>query len=327
MSKIYHPTQKWHSCYPIKYINWTFLVSWKKTEIMESKKYQRLDENKDFLSTESIEFKESASQKQSKCCRKAAVIAGLVLVFTAVATLSVFYILFPSIARHSDDSDALQYEVPVKGLDNVMQHVQSSVRQNYVQYYIQVSPNEKTWILDDFNTDLEVIKSVRDNHAICFVSKFNRSLTMQPTDVQPELSPYKSHNHGVYTPDEIPTEDHSFLGPKSRALCEDANLYWMRPMEVTEVENAPLNYTSSLPVGYSGNGRSKRNIAHCSTSCCWMVCCCTTHQFTWQSSERFTCAHVCDKCTKAYKHEIREICWDHMTDFILITSLRWRLKR
>jgi len=277
---------------------------------MESLKYQKLNESKDLLSTESLVFKNSSPQTQGSCCRKVALIVSCCFVCIAVITLSVFFVLYPSIGHHHGDSDLLKFELPVKGKENVMQHVHSSVKQNYVQYYIEISSTERTWILDDFNTNLQVIKSDTDGHPICFVSKFNRSQVMQPTDVQPEFSPYKEHFHGVYTPDEEPTEDHSFLGPKSRDLCSDANLYWMHPMDMTEFTDTSAHNNSTMPSETGGQGRRvKRNISHCYTSCCWMVCCCNTRQFVWESSEHFTCTHMCDKCSAKFKHqEIRKIC-------------------
>jgi len=278
---------------------------------MESKKYQRLDESKDFLSTESIEFKHGSSQTQSrKCYSKMALIVGCVLICVAVVSLSILFVLYPSFGHHhQDDSDILKYQLPVKGRDNVMQHVRSSVKQNFVQYYIEVSATEKTWILDDFNTNLQVIKSVTEGHPVCFVSKFNMSQVMLPTDVQPEFSPYKEHFHGVYTPDEEPTDDHSFLGAQARELCSDANLYWMRPMDMSEFTDTTNNNNSSLTAETGSGRRVKRNISHCYTSCCRMVCCCNVRQFVWESSEHFTCTNTCDKCSPKFKHyEIRKIC-------------------
>jgi len=195
------------------------------------------------------------------------------------------------------------------GKTDVMQHVHSSVSGNYVQYNIEVSDNDETTILDDFNTELEVIKSKRNGHSICFVSRFNRSQAMLPSDDLPAIIPYKKTNSGVYQPEDEPTTDRSFLGKMSQELCEDANVFWMHPMEETNKEDLDIPGEQPPAEGEEGpHHRSKRNIRQCHTSCCWLVCCCDTHHFTWETYESFTCKHVCNKCTSQYKSKIQKLC-------------------
>jgi len=206
--------------------------------------------------------------------------------------------------------DIVKFHMPVKENSDVMQFVHSSVKENYVQYIIEVSDTEKSWVLDDFNTNLEIMKNENNGHSICFVSKLNRSEAMAPSDTIPEMMPYKQNNHGVYTPDEEPTEDLSFLSPRSRELCEGANVYWLNPAEVIDVTDPSvlIDDDDEEPAETHVGHRSKRNVRTCHTSCCWLVCCCNTHHFVWESSESFTCRHVCNKCTKKYKSKIQKLC-------------------
>jgi hypothetical protein len=273
-------------------------------------KYQKLPENGiDMPSVSTVDCSDPSAAGSSRERKKARrVVAVLVLgaLLVSAAMLAVYF----RVCSRLFDSEDLKYNFAVKGSSSVMQEVFSSVKDNYVQYYIEPSPTQRYWILDDFNTNLEIMRSEENDQSICFVSELNRKEAMAPTAVQPKYVPYKEHSHGIYTPDESPVEDKEFLGLTGRRLCRGTNVYWIRPMEDV-IEVSELNTTISggiLEQGGNGGHRAKRNIRSCTTSCCWTVCCCDTHHFTFETAEHFTCMHVCNHCTKAYKQKIYKNC-------------------
>jgi len=269
--------------------------------------------------------------------------------------LITFFLVHLTIARSTVDFIKFQQQLPQRDAGNngaVQQHVHSSLRDNYVEYFVQVSPSERNWILDDFNTGLQVMKSESDGRSICFVTKLNITVAVAPSDVHTEYEPYKEHLFGVYTTEEQPVSDRAFLGVYARTLCRDANVYWMNPstdvVHVTDMRDDESSdhmlgdeseeardeseeasdesqmgdesemgddvYDNSVANLYNNGSavhkRVKRRINQCRTSCCWLVCCCNTHHFTWETVEHFSCAHICDRCTPAYatRQRIQKVC-------------------
>jgi hypothetical protein len=274
---------------------------------MESK-YKLLDDD-DVPVVSTISGADSSPESVSRRSARRVAVTLLLGSLTLACVLTAVYFTFCR-KLFNNDPDFVKFQFPAKGSGDVMQEVYSSVADNYVQYYTEPSPTQRYWILDDFNTGLQLVRSEDGGQSICFVKILNKDEAVAPTAVQPKFVPYKEHSHGVFTPDEEPVDDKEFLGLTGRRLCRGVNVYWLRPMEdVIEVPDLSSNMSALTPLDHNMSGhRAKRNIRSCTTSCCWLVCCCDTHHFTWETAEHFTCMHICRHCTKAYKSKVNKIC-------------------
>jgi len=286
---------------------------------MIDQKYTKLMENGSVADTSMGKSKPTMA---SDTARKLVVLTAIVLLISGSA-LGLY-----KGSKWFNRKDFIKFEYPLEGSSGLMQQVYSSVEDNYVQYYIERSPSEKTWILDDFNTDLQTIRSDEGGRSVCFVAQLEREEAMAPTAELPPFVPYKERTHEVYSSEERPVNDRSFLGPIAEALCDNASVYWVHQVaefttnrsdsDSTHSNMAPADAMSEDIMTSQENmtssdvarpdERAKRGISHCRTSCCWLVCCCNSRQFTWEGSEHATCRHICDKCSKAYKAVIRRIC-------------------
>lgn len=263
-------------------------------------KYQKLEKG-DFPSSDEDGVPVRMVEKKSGSAYRPLVLATLCMItVTLLATL--YYMRYVCPLPKAD------YTSSMEGAGGRKQTILASVEGNFVEYYIEdLANSEKSWIIDDFNMNVEIMRSDVDDYSICYVLELNHTEAVKPSEVAIEnIGAAKRHYHAVLTPDTVHIDDKSVLGARGAALCGDVNVYWLRPMsDVIDVThtNTSLN-TNSLV----SSRRHKRNIKECQSSCCWLVCCCDVHHFNWETVERFSCKHVCDKCTSAYKSKIQKIC-------------------
>jgi len=160
--------------------------------------------------------------------------------------------------------------------NGVKQNVTTS--ENSVIYHV-TRENIEAWIVQDFNTGLQVSKVLADGKATCYVTVLNRSEATDPSSI-PTTAPDTTKSQpksAVYkvSPDMIP--DITFLGKKGSALCANIPTYHAVP----DCENA-ANKDHSLPGGNSSSvdQRQKRTPAYCATlggyqcacGCCGYLC-------------------------------------------------------
>jgi hypothetical protein len=283
---------------------------------MMGQEYEKLVENGD-ASDKSTDRMDSETKGHT---RRGLTMVVVALAFVTGAALILLYLTICS--KLFIKQDFVTFEYPVEGSSGVVEEVFSSVKDNYVQYFIERSPSDKSWILDDFNTELETIRSEEGGRSTCYVSQLDLAEAMAPTAKQPQPVLIKERDQELYSRDEDPVEDRAFLGPIAGALCINASVYWIHPLAVSDTailgagspeydlasSEEQTSDDKSPSDSAKKDGRWKRGISSCRTSCCWQVCCCNTRQFTWESSEHITCRHVCDKCSSAYRPVIRQLC-------------------
>jgi hypothetical protein len=207
--------------------------------------------------------------------------------------------------------DVFQTKTSFRGTDGVFveQHLSSSVTQNYVIYHV-VKPNERMWIVDDFATNIQVMKVETGDESVCYVTSLNRSLSTQPSaymsrdgeqNVASISSPLQQQRARVQTLFMASDQmiDPESLGNHAVDLCADTPVYWVTPITAVTTPSESV---------FGVQTREKRNVKKCIESCCFLVCCCNQKYLQWQSDDSFNCQHVCKGCTPKSLTSIREMC-------------------
>lgn len=235
----------------------------------------------------------------------------VVAVTGAIFTCALVTLYFTS-SVHNDDY--VKFRTSFNGSSGhlVDQEVVSSGINNVIEYYITSSPNQRVTIIDDFNQDIQIIKITTPLEQFCYVATLKRDSYVRPADVIFGLKTDKDHVSQVYETSNAALDDLSILGVRGRDLCESVPTFWINPVSETNTQITVANFTSNSVSSSSSSSaissRSKRNIRQCHTSCCWLVCCCDVHHFTWERAEHFSCVHVCHGCTRNYKSRIQKLC-------------------
>lgn len=234
------------------------------------------------------------------------------IVAAAGFALSVLAFLHLRKSDNSRDEDSLvKFRTSFRGYNGhlIEQEVVSSDINNIVEYYIDASPNERLTIIDDFNKDIQVVKISKKSEDFCYVSQLKKGSYVRPSDLLFGTQADKQYVSRVFETYESEEDPAMGLGDRGAELCRDIPVQWIRPVDDTESYISAANFTESSQSSNSGSrSRSKRNIRNCHMSCCYQVCCCTVHHFTWERVEHFTCNHICDSCTSAYKKVVRKLC-------------------
>jgi hypothetical protein len=227
----------------------------------------------------------------------------LILLLFLAASMTIY--LCVKNLRHDETGDVIEFQF--KGTNNIMRTITSSVKGGYVLHFTETTSSDKYWILDDFTKDLQVIRSDKASLSVCYVSVLIRTESMAPSADAFRKTANKKIFHGIYSPALQPIEDRSFLGPEALKLCADIELYWL---SVTEDVLEVSNITGIMANAKSDEGRPRdqRDLRSCEESCCWMVCCCNTHHFSWEHSEYFSCKHICEHCSSVYKKKVTHVC-------------------
>lgn len=129
--------------------------------------------------------------------------------------------------------------------NNVKQDVTADPNENVVQYHMS-TPQQETWIVNDFNKDIQLVKIQTDRETNCYISALNRSAATDPSKVaKPQSSAIKESSSLVYKTSGTPISDTSFLSKKARDMCKGVSVYWVYP-QCLDKEHAVTNATDGL---------------------------------------------------------------------------------
>lgn len=234
--------------------------------------------------------------KAAGLSRKHVLIAGTCL---AVTVLVVTCVLVAIRVYTDSNMEMLKYEMTMKDRDNnsVSQDVSADVDANIVKYHI-VKDGIETWIIQDFDKDIQVSKVVTDSSVGCYVNHLNRSLASDPGAI-PSATPKTDSNTPsvqlVYKVSENPISDISFLGRRPAKMCENIPTYWMEPS--CEGGASPDDANNGTSAGGGAERRKRASFCtycggyHCSCGCCGLVCGrFATYSYYWYFSNGY---YVC----------------------------------
>lgn len=243
---------------------------------------------------------------------------GMLLIFVMLALAGSAFISWHLVMSNSRDGFT-KFITTFKGNSAQMmqQEVKTNGINNIVGYIVTISPTETLTVLDDFSMGIQIMKSMSPYSEICYLSLLDKDSYVRPAEFAFGPTVEKGHKSRLFETSEKPLDDHTILGLEGEELCRGLPVFWIYPVEMAETDLDEIgdqyNWTSSAAASESEtkvqlHSRSKRNIRSCSTSCCWLVCCCDVHHFTWEAVEHFSCNHICNKCTSEYKSIIRKLC-------------------
>jgi hypothetical protein len=118
------------------------------------------------------------------------------------------------------------------GKQQVTEDVTSDSAENVLVYHVKEDDKE-TWILEDYNKNIQLMKIRSDSTYSCYLTPFNGSLTTVP-DIDelsaPDNSDTASEGDEVYLRTATkPIKDKTMLGKSGRALCADIDVVWVIP--------------------------------------------------------------------------------------------------
>jgi hypothetical protein len=138
----------------------------------------------------------------------------------------------------------------------VTEDITSDSVENVLVYHVKEDDKE-TWILEDYNKNIQLMKIRSDSTYSCYLTPFNGSLTTVP-DIDELTAPDNSDSgDAVSEGDEVylrtatsPIKDKTMLGKSGRALCADIDVVWV----------IPACQDDKSPLGASPNSRQKRQM-------------------------------------------------------------------
>jgi len=152
---------------------------------------------------------------------------------------------------------------------NIKQEVESDPNDNVVMFHV-TKDGQNTYIVNDYNRDMQVIKVITDSGTNCYVSALNRSAAADPSQISAADANVKSTGNSesvpsIYTVSRSPVSDRSFLPKKAQDMCNGVSVYWaFRSCNDQQEDSASTNSTSPA-------GRQRRATV-CITGCNLRVC-------------------------------------------------------
>lgn len=231
----------------------------------------------------------SDGKLKSRLTKKHALIAVISLLITGLVVTAVLV----SIRMVADNNlEVLKYTLQANG---VKQNV--SVSENSVSYHV-VSNTVEAWIVQNFDSGLQVSKVLIDGKTVCYVTALNRSLAMEPSSIPttaPDVNDQSPKGSVVFKVVPEPIPDIAFLGSKASAMCQNIPTYHAVPDCGRPAENIGSSVQNSTSVDH----RAKRTPAFCATyngyrcacGCCGLLCgnfASTTCIVRWTGSQ-WTC--------------------------------------
>jgi len=279
---------------------------WKEKEaLMQS------DDDLTPLEADRVLLEKTNSGTGSSLVKAAVVIATGLLVGLIVVQVSSHILLAAPSSRNGDaDDDVFKMTMQFRGADDVdvEQHVTSATTDNYVIYHV-IKPHETTWIVDDFERSLQLMKIVSEEESVCYVTYLNRTLSTRPEAYGSQLlkptgdaaaAVERKRFQTTFYVDEMQVDDVAQLGTRALNLCGDTPTFWVHPFTASSSPSTAVNSDT--------HHRDKRNVKKCMTSCCLMVCCCNQRFLQWQTDQKFNCHNVCRGCTPQAKMSIHQVC-------------------
>jgi len=139
-----------------------------------------------------------------------------------------------------------------------------------------IKDGKDIYVVNDFNRDMQVVKTDVGSLTNCYVSALNRSAAIDPSQINDLQNPSDGKNVGgstVYSVSDSPVSDRSFLPKKALDMCKDVSVYWAYRScngQKQDMNNTELS-RQSRQVGQAGyyNGLG------CVYGCCYIVCSCS----------------------------------------------------
>jgi hypothetical protein len=217
-------------------------------------------------------------KKTSRLTKKHILIAVVSLVIAAIVLIAVL-VGIRLYTDHELESLKLQYSMTMKNKDNedVRQNVSADANANIVQYDIQ-KDGVKATILHDFDKGIQISRVETESGVTCFLAALNRSNAQEPSKI-PSTAPTPGDNTPstqlVYTVDNKPISDLSFLGKRASTLCANVPTHWMVP-SCTGDKIGLTNSTATTPATHDIKKRSTFcgtcGGYQCVCGCCYRFC-------------------------------------------------------
>lgn len=218
---------------------------------------------------------------------------------------------------------------------NSKQDVTSDPNKNIVEYQIQ-NAGQKTWVVNDFNKDIQMVKIQTATQTNCYLSALNRTNTRDPTQITgPDTKEINKASTLTYVTSGSPISDISFLAKDARDLCKGISTYWLYPKctDGAAQQVPPGSYstmmpkTTPLPMDTTGTGPVEDNspwyvywsypynanaTVFCVTGCCKTVCACGISYFWYYSHGGLYCTWVASSCPTygVYSNPVSQACTD-----------------
>jgi uncharacterized protein YxeA len=209
--------------------------------------------------------------------------------------------------------DIVQYTMKMG--DNGKQDVTSDPNENVVQYHVS-GPQHDTWIVNDFNKDIQLLKIVSEGKTNCYLSALNRTNTMDPSKINgPDKTEPKDVVSLVYRVSDTPIADASFLSKTARDMCKGISVYWLYPSCSDGTKNMANNGTdvdhpkSKRQTTYDNSPYWVRTYSYyhssydgqwyyvpCYTGCCRKMCACEISISAYYSGGYYHCSWAYKGC-------------------------------
>ena len=214
----------------------------------------------------------SGEKLKSRLTKKHVLIAVISLLITGLVVTGVLV----GIRIFTDSNlEVLKYTMQANG---VKQNVSTS--ENSVIYHV-TDDNSDTWIVQNFDTGLQVSKILSDGKTACYVTALNKSGAIPPSSIpttSPDVKPDSPSSSVIFKvlPDQIP--DISYLGKKASTMCQNIPTYHAVPDCGRAMDNNNANSAQNSTA--VSDHRSKRVPGLCSynggylcaCAACWRVC-------------------------------------------------------
>lgn len=256
--------------------------------------FLRMSDEKQSTSEPTVVFstsEASGAKLKSRLTKKHVLIAIVSLLITGLVVTAVLV----GIRIFTDSNlEVLKYTMKANGIS---QNVSTS--ENSVIFHV-TRDNLDAWIVQNFDTGLQVTKVLADGKTTCYVTALNRSVAAEPSAI-PSTAPADNadsqSNGAVYEvlPDPVP--DLAFLGKKASTMCQNIPTYHAVPDcgKAAKNDASSLQNTTSI-ADHRGKrtpqpGCARYNGQYCSCGCCAVVC----GQFTswtiiyWRDSYGWHC--------------------------------------
>jgi hypothetical protein len=151
-----------------------------------------------------------------------AVSAVLVIAIILVAILVGVYMFTQS------QKEILKFSLQYKGRnhEDINEEVESDPNDNVVQYHV-TKEGQDSYIVNDFNRGIQVLKITEDGESDCFATALNRSAVEDPAVITRTGNATIGNSTYYYTSLDDAVVDRSFLTKKARDICKDVPLTWI----------------------------------------------------------------------------------------------------
>jgi hypothetical protein len=216
-------------------------------------------------------------KKTSRLTRKHILIAGVSLIIAVLVVVAVL-VGIHLYTDHELEALKLKFSMTMKDKDNqdVSQNVSADANANIVQYDIQ-KDGVKATILQDFDKGIQISRVETESGVTCFLAALNRSNAQEPSKIPTTAPTPDDHTPStqlIYTVDNRPISDLSFLGKRASTLCANVPTHWVVP----NCEGDETGLTNSTAAPATHNVKKRATICDtcggytCVCGCCNAIC-------------------------------------------------------